>query len=65
MSFTGKSFKKHGKGLTSTQATKAAKVANAAQEHGASEGKAIAIANKAAAKDKSTHDPIKEGYEKV
>lgn len=65
MPWTGKSFKKHNKGLTPTQATKAAKVANSVLEHGGSEGKAIAVANKAAAKDKSSHDPVKEGYEKL
>lgn len=65
MPFTGRSFKKHNHGLSGTQATKAAKVANAVMGRGVDEGEAIAIANKAAKQDKKSHDPATHGYHKM
>lgn len=64
MKQTGKSFKKHTPKASAPKATTYAKVANAASKHVDSDT-AIAIAKTAAKQDKSTHDPMREGYTKV
>jgi uncharacterized protein YdaT len=45
MPWTGKSFKKHNKGLSDKQADKAASIANAVLRETGDDGKAIRIAN--------------------
>lgn len=64
MKLTGKTFKKHKPSLTDTKSTTAAKVANAAGKY-TDEDTAIQIAKTAAKQDSTTHDPMREGYNKV
>lgn len=63
MPFTGKSFKKHNKKLSPTQASHAARIANAVMKESGDEGKAIATANKIVGR--KDHDPIQHGYHKL
>lgn len=63
MPWTGKSFKKHNKGLNGSQATHAARIANAVLKSTGNEGEAIATANKIVGR--KDHDVIREGYHKL
>lgn len=63
MKLTGKNMKKHIK-ASDPDSTTFAKVANAAGKY-TDEDTAIAIAKKAAKQDKSTFDPMAEGYTKA
>lgn len=63
MPWNGKSFKKHNKGLSGSQATHAARIANAILKQGGDEGMAIATANKIIGR--KDHDPMREGYHKM
>lgn len=63
MSWTGRGFKKHNKNLSPSQASHAARIANAVLKESGDEGKAIATANKIIGR--KDHDPMREGYHKV
>jgi len=64
MKLTGKNMKKHTPKASDPDATTYAKVANAASKH-TDPDTAIQIAKTAAKQDKSTFDPMAEGYTKV
>lgn len=63
MPWTGKGFKKHNKSLSGSQATHAARIANAILKHTGDEGMAIATANKIV--ERKDHDPMRAGYHKM
>ena len=60
MPWTGKTFHKHNKKLTSAESSKAAKQATAVLKSGVPEGEAIAIANKQAKKERMSKKMYKE-----
>lgn len=59
MPWSGKSFHKHNKKLSSEQSAKAAKQANAILKETGDEGMAIAVANKNAGKKPLSHKMYK------
>lgn len=63
MPWTGKSFRKHNKKLKGSQATHAARIANAILRHSGDEGMAVATANRMMRR--KDHDPLIQGYHKV
>jgi uncharacterized protein YdaT len=63
MPWTGKGFKKkHNKKLSGSEASHAARIANAILKQSGDEGMAIATANKIVGR--KDHDPMKHGYTK-
>jgi len=62
MPWTGKGFKKHNSKLSNSQATHAARIANAILKRTGDEGEAIATANKIIGR--KDHDPLRSGYYK-
>ncbi len=60
MPWTGSSFHKHNKKLTPEESSKAAKQATAVLKSGVPEGEAIAIANKQAAKERTSKKMYKK-----
>lgn len=62
MPWKGKTFKKHNAKLSGSQATHAARIANAVLKNTGDEGLAIATANKIMGR--KDHDPMLHGYTK-
>ncbi len=62
MPWTGKGFKKHNKKLSGSEASHAARIANAVLKQSGDEGMAIATANKIMRR--KDHDPMMHGYTK-
>lgn len=60
MPWTGKTFHKHNKKLSSAESSKAAKQATAVLKSGVPEGEAIAIANKQVKKERMSKKMYKE-----